>query len=117
MGKPQKGGFPAVQPKVNYIAIKNGEIDNATIAWGDSVVWMNQQTTGCTLAPLLANGQPDPNPANAWAVLTAVGTEGANSSPMVFTWRPGIPKTPQVYSYGMLPPGTAKATLTVQISV
>ena len=36
MGKPKKGGFPAVQPKVNYIAIKNGEIDNATIAWGDS---------------------------------------------------------------------------------
>jgi hypothetical protein len=78
---------------------------------------MNQDATGYTLAALLANGQPDPTPANAWAVLTAVGTENANSSPMVFTWRPGIPKDPQVYGYGMLPPGTAKAKLTVQISV
>lgn len=114
MGKPEKGGFPAVQPKVNYVAIKNGEIDNATIAWGDSVVWMNHDAVGYTLAAL-TNGQPDA--AKVWATLTAVGTGDANSSPMVFTWTPGTPKDPQVYQYGMLPPGTAKAALTVKISV
>jgi len=114
MGKPKKGGFPAAQPNVQYIAVKNGEIDNATIAWGDSVVWMNHDATEYTLAAL-TNGQPDP--AKTWATLTAVGTPDANSSPMVFTWTPGTPKDPQVYGYGMLPPGTAKAELTVQVSV
>ncbi len=113
MGKPKKGGFPAVQPKTNYVDIKNGEIDNAIIAWGDSVVWRNLDATGYTLAPLLEDGKPDSNPANAWAVLAP----NSNSNALVFTWKPGIPKDPQVYHYGMLPPGTAKAQLTVQISV
>jgi hypothetical protein len=125
MGGSGKGCFPAVQPKVNYIAIKNGEIDNATIAWGDSVVWMNQDATDYTLTALLPNGQPDLAPDNTWAVLTPVGTENANSSPMVFAWTPGTPKDPQVYQYGMRPSGvyhygvlpSAKATaeITVQI--
>ncbi len=114
MGKPKKGGFPAVQPKVNYVQIKNGEIDNATIAWGDSVVWTNLDATAYTLAAL-TNGQPDP--AKVWVTVGAAGTPDANSSPMVFTWQPGIPKDPQTYQYGMLPPGTAKASLTVKISV
>ena len=114
MGKPKKGGFPAVEPKVNYIAIRKGEIDNATIAWGDSVVWMNHDAAGYTLAAL-TNGQPDPN--KVWATLTPVGTDDANSSPMVFTWVPGTPKDPQIYQYGMLSGGSAKARLTVQISV
>ena len=110
----KKGGFPAVQPKVNYIAVKNGEIDNATIAWGDSVVWMNYDAASYTLAAL-TSGQPDP--AKVWATLTPFGTDDANSSPLVFTWQPGMSKDPQVYQYGMLPPGTAKAKLTVQVSV
>ncbi|HEX3879643.1 MAG TPA: hypothetical protein VHW24_21820 [Bryobacteraceae bacterium] len=114
MGKPKKGGFPAVEPKVNYVAIKNGEIENATIAWGDSVVWMNHDAVGYTIAGS-TNGQPDSN--KVWATLTAAGTDDANSSPMVFTWTPGTPKDPQVYPYGMLTGGKAKATLTVQISV
>ena len=114
MGKPKKGGFPPVQPKVNYVKIQNGEIDNATIAWGDSVVWMNLDASGYTLAGL-TNGAPDPS--KVWATVTAVGTPDANSSPVVFTWTPGTPKDPQTYHYGMLPPGTAKATLTVQVSV
>src|SRR5438105_2460515 len=114
MGKPKKGGFPAAQPKVNYVAIKNGEIDNATIAWGDSVVGMNHDAVGYTLAAS-TSGQPDP--AKVWATLTAAGTDDANSSEMVFTWTPGMSKDPQVYQYGMLPPGTAKATLTLKISV
>jgi hypothetical protein len=114
MGNPKKGGFPAVQPKVNYIAIKNGEVENATIAWGDSVVWMNHDAVGYTLAAL-TNGQADPN--KVWAKVTGVGTDDANSSPLVFTWTAGMSKDPQVYQYGMLPPGTAKAKLTVQVSV
>jgi hypothetical protein len=114
MGKPKKGGFPAVQPKTNFIAIKNGEIDNATIAWGDSVVWMNLDRTGYTIAGS-TDGTPDP--AKVWATVGAAGTPDANSSPLVFTWSPGMPKDPQVYQYGMLPPGKAKATITVKISV
>jgi hypothetical protein len=114
MGKPKKGGFPAVQPKVNYIKIQNGEIDNAVIAWGDSVVWMNLDATGYTIAGSTA-GTPDP--AKVWATVTAVGTPDANSSPLVFTWTPGMSKDPQVYPYGTLAPGKAKATLTVKISV
>ena len=97
---------------MNYVSIKNGEIDNATIAWGDSVVWMNHDAKGYTLAAL-TNGSADP--AKVWAKLTAVGTEDANSSPLVFTWQPGMSKDPQVYEYGMLPPGTAKAKLTVHV--
>ena len=114
MGTPKKGGFPPVQPKVNEVQIKNGEIDNVTIAWGDSVVWMNLDPREYTLAAL-TNGQPDPQ--KVWAKLTAVGSADANSSPMVFTWTPGTPKDPQVYEYGMLTGGTAKAKITVQISV
>lgn len=114
MGKPKKGGFPPVEPKVNYISVKNGEIDNATIAWGDSVVWVNHDAASYTLAAL-TNGQPDAT--KVWAKLTPAGTGDANSSPMVFTWVQGIPKDPQVYPYGMLSGGTAKAKLTVQISV
>jgi hypothetical protein len=114
MGNSKKGGFPAVQPTVNYIGIKNGEIENATIAWGDSVVWMNHDPVGYTLAAL-TNGVADPT--KVWATVTAVGTDDANSSPLVFTWTSGMSKDPQVYQYGMLPPGTAKAKLTVKISV
>jgi hypothetical protein len=115
MGKPKKGGFPAVQPKVNYVKIQNGEIENAIIAWGDSVVWMNLDSTGYTLAALTSSGQPDHT--KVWATVTAVNTPDANSSPLVFTWTPGTPKDPQVYPYGMLPPANGKAKLTVQISV
>jgi hypothetical protein len=115
MGKPNKGGFPAVQPKVNYVVIQNGEIENATIAWGDSVVWQNRDTTGYTLAALDSNGNPDKT--KVWASVYPVGTDQANSPPVVFPWTPGTSKDPQVYQYGMLPPGTAKAKLTVQISV
>jgi len=114
MGNSKKGGFPAVQPKVNYIDIKNGEIDNATVVWGDSVVWMNHDAVGYTLAAL-TNGVADP--AKVWATVTAVGTDDANSSPLVFTWKPGMSKDPQVFGYGLLPPATAKANLTVKISV
>jgi hypothetical protein len=110
MGKPKKGGFPAVQPKTNYVDIKNGEIDNAIIAWGDSVVWTNFDATEYTLAGL-TNGEPDS--ANVWAVVAA----NSSSNALVFTWKPGIPKDPQVYHYGMLKGGKAKAQLTVQILV
>jgi hypothetical protein len=114
MGKPKKGGFPAVQPTVKYVAIRKGEIDNAIIAWGDSVVWTNEDTASYRLAPL-KDGQPDPT--NIWADLTPVGTDNANSPEMVFLWKPGMSKDPVVYQYGMLPPGTAKAKITVQIKV
>ncbi len=72
---------------------------------------MNQDTTACVLAAF-TNGVPDST--KVWASLTAVGTADANSSPLVFTWNSTIPKDPQVYQYGMLPPGTAKASLTVR---
>jgi hypothetical protein len=114
MGKPVKGGFPSMQPIVNYIAVKNGEIDNATIAWGDSVVWQNFDAASYTIVQF-TNGQPDPD--KVWAVLTGVGTPDANSAEIVFTWSPGMSKDPIVYPYGMLPPGKAKATITAQIKV
>src|ERR1700758_663071 len=105
MGQPKKGGFPPSQPKVNFVAIKGGEIDNVTIAWGDSVVWTNEDDAAYILAAI-TDGQPDPT--KIWAELTKVGTPGANSAEMVFTWQPGMPKDPVVYEYGMLPPGNAK---------
>jgi hypothetical protein len=114
MGKPKKGGFPAVQPTVHYVAVTKDEIDNVTIAWGDSVVWTNEDTASHQLAPL-KNGQPDPT--NIWADLTPVGTDNANSSEMVFQWSAGMSKDPVVYQYGMLPPGTARAKITAQIKV
>jgi hypothetical protein len=114
MGKPKKGGFPPSQPIVNYIAIKNGAIDNATIAWGDSVVWTNLDPESYKLAPI-TTGPPDPT--KIWAELGPVGTESANSAEMVFVWSSGMPKDPIVYKYGMLSPGTATATITAQIKV
>jgi hypothetical protein len=114
MGSPKKGGFPPSQPKVNFVPIKNGEMDNVTIAWGDSVVWTNQDPQSYTLAAL-TNGQPDKD--KIWAQVTPVGTDGANSAEMVFVWQAGMPKDPVVYEYGMLPPGTAKAKITAQIKV
>jgi hypothetical protein len=114
VGQPKKGGFPPVQPKVNFVRIKGGEIDNVTIAWGDSVVWTNEDDASYTLAAS-TNGQPDP--AKIWAQLTKVGTPDANSAEMVFAWQPGMSKDPVVYEYGMLPPGTAKAKITAQIKV
>jgi hypothetical protein len=114
MGKPKKGGFPPSEPIVNYIAIKNGAMENATIAWGDSVVWTNEDTESYKLAPI-KNGKPDPD--NIWADLGPVGTDTANSAEMVFVWSPGMSKDPIVYEYGMLPPGTATATITAQIKV
>jgi hypothetical protein len=115
MGKPKKGGFPPSQPIVNYIAIKNGAIDNATIAWGDSVVWSNEDSVPYKLARF-TNGQPE-TPLVIWAELGPVGTDSANSAEMVFVWSPGMSKDPIVYEYGMLPPGTATATITAQIKV
>lgn len=114
MGTPKKGGFPPVQPKVNFVAIKGGEIDNVTIAWGDSVAWTNEDDASYTLAAS-TNGQPDPT--KIWAQLTKAGTPDANSAEMVFAWQPGMSKDPVVYEYGMLPPGKAKAKITAQIKV
>jgi hypothetical protein len=116
LGKPKKGGYPPPQPTVNYIKIQSGEIDNATIAWGDSVVWTNLDKASYTLALQTVNGQPPPTQV-IWAQLTAVGTEGANSAEMVFQWTADLGKDPVVYVYGMLPPGTAKARVTAQIKV
>ena len=115
MGKPKKGGYPPPQPKVNYIAIKDGAIDpeNATIAWGDSVVWTNKDAVSYRLAVCTA-GQPDKD--KIWADLGPVNTKNANSAPRQFDWSTAKGKDPFIYEYGMLSPGTAKATITAQIS-
>ena len=111
MGKPKKGGFPPPQPRVNYIEIKDGKINSAatTIAWGDSVVWTNEDAVSYTLA-VCTNGQPDPQ--KVWASINA----HSSSAPVEFDCSPDMGKDPVVYEYGMLPPGTAKATITAQIS-
>lgn len=115
MGKPKKGGFPPSQPIVNYIAIKDGAMDDVTIAWGDSVVWTNEDAESYKLAAF-TDGKPD-DPPIIWADLGPVGSDTANSAEMVFVWSPGMSKDPIVYEYGMLPPGTATATITAQIKV
>jgi hypothetical protein len=118
MGKPKKGGFPPSQPIVNYIAIKDGAMDNVTIAWGDSVVWTNEDAESYKVVPF-KNGQPDP--AITWADLGPVGTPTANSAEVVFVWSSGMSKDPIVYEYGIYLPGTetpkATATITAQIKV
>jgi hypothetical protein len=117
MGKPKKGGYPPPQPSTRFVSVKNGEIENKTIAWGDSVVWENKDNVPYTLVLLAVNGNPAATPAPVWATLTAVGTVDANSSPRIFGWPGAPPKDPYVYQYGMQDPPNAKATLTVQISV
>jgi hypothetical protein len=117
MGKPKKGGFPAMEPKTNYVSIQNGEIDNVTIAWGDSVVWVNKDVVGHQLAALDSNGQPDPT--KPWATVTPVGTDDANSSPLSFQWTQTIPppNQPQIFQYGLIDAPTVRAKVTVQIKV
>jgi hypothetical protein len=118
MGKPKKGGFPAMEPKTNYVKIKNNEIDNVTIAWGDSIVWMNQDSVAHSLAALDNSGKPDP--AKPWGPpMGPVGSETANSPEFAFQWQQQgpPPKDPQVYQYGLLDHPTAKARVTVQIKV
>jgi hypothetical protein len=118
MGKSKKGAYPPQQPKIRYIEVEGGEIeDSIVIAWGDSVVWQNKDNVPYTLIALAINGQAIAGVPPVWANLTAVNTVGADSSPRVYGW-PGVPpKDPYVYQYGMKDPPNAKATLTVQISV
>ena len=108
MGKPKKGGYPPPQPRVLYITVENGKIDNAAaiIAWGDSVVWTNKDAVSYTLERF----KPDP-PNKTWVELKP----DATSAPMVFNWSSPLGKDPVVYEYGMPPPG-ATATITAQIS-
>ena len=118
MGKPKKGGFPAVQPTTKYVNIQNGEIDNATIAWGDSIVWMNKEPVGHALAALDSNGKPDPT--KPWgSPIGPVGSPTANSPAFAFQWTQPTPPppTPQVFPYGCLDHPNEKAKVTVQIKV
>jgi plastocyanin len=117
MGKPKKGGFPAMEPKTNYVKIQNNEIDNVTIAWGDSIVWVNKDETTHSLAPLGTDGKPDP--ANPWAELGPKGSDNANSVPTSFNWneQQPPPKDPTIYQYGLIDHPTSKAKITVQIKV
>lgn len=118
MGKPKKGGFPAVQPTVRYVDIRNNEIDNATIAWGDSIVWMNKDSVTHALAALGGDGKPDP--AKPWGPpMGPVGSATANSPAFQFPWNESTPPppTPTVYAYGLLDRPTSTAKVTVQIKV
>ena len=118
MGKPKKGGFPAMEPKINYVKIQNNEIDNVTIAWGDSIVWVNKDNTTHSLAVLGGNGQPDPT--KPWGgPMGPVGSDTANSPEFSFQWMQQTPPptTPTVYQYGLLDHPTSKAKVTVQIKV
>jgi len=120
MGKPKKGGYPPPWSATHYIEIAGGKIEDMTIAWGDSVVWKNQDRAAYTLVVLTKNGQPVGlvYPANVWATLTQVDTDNANSPPREFPWKEGEipPKDPYVYQYGILELPAVKALLTVQIS-
>jgi plastocyanin len=111
MGKPKKGGYPPPQPITNFIEITDGKINPAavTIAWGDLVVWTNKDAVSYSLA-VCTNGQPDSN--KIWRVLAG----NTSSAPLEFDWSQDKGKDPFTYEYGMLPPGTAKATITAQIS-
>jgi hypothetical protein len=117
MGKPKKGGFPAMQPTTIYLNIQNGEIDNVTIAWGDSIVWMNKGPAGHRLAGLDSNGKPDPT--KLWVTVGPVGSPTANSDEFAFQWTQPTPPppTPQVFPYGCLDHPNEKAKVTVQIKV
>ena len=120
MGKPKKGGYPPPWPSTYYVDILNGKIEDTTIAWGDSVVWKNNDSASYTLIVLMVNGKPVSlvYPANVWAKVTPVGADNANSPPREFAWNEGEipPKTPYIYQYGILELPNVKAILTVQIS-
>jgi len=123
MGKPKKGGYPPPQSSTRYVHILGGQIEDMTIAWGDWVVWLNEDRAKYTLVVLEVNGTPVPPPppdqpdANVWAKLTEVSTPDANSSPKQFYWPGAPPKDPYVYTYGMQQPPNSKGVLTVQINV
>ena len=113
MGKPKKGGFPPSQPIVNFIAIKNGAIDNATIAWGDSVVWTNEDPESYQLA-LFTNWQT--HKTKIWADLGPVNTETANSACEWFlSYLRHYRKRSCCLPRWHVSPGTATATITAQI--
>lgn len=112
MGK-TKGGFPPVQPKTYYIDIQGGAMKDTTIAWGDSIVFQNRDTVAYQVVSL-TNGTPDPS--LQWASLGPAGSSTDNSPLIVFTWQSGLSRDPVEYPIGTIP-GTAKATLTVQMSV
>jgi len=120
MGKPKKGGYPPPWSGTHYVEIAGGKIKDTTIAWGDSVVWKNNDRASYTLVVLMKNGQPIglAYPANEWAKLSPVGADNANSPPREFPWKEGEipPKDPYVYQYGILELPNVKANLTVQIS-
>jgi hypothetical protein len=121
MGKPKKGGYPPPWPTTRYVEILGGKIKDQTIAWGDSVVWQNQDQATYTLVILMVNGKTVSlvYPANVWATLAAVGADTANSPPREFSWNEGEvpPKDPYIYQYGIRELPNVKAMLTVQISV
>jgi hypothetical protein len=114
MGKPKKGGYPPPWPSTRDVEILGGKIKDTTIAWGDSVVWKNQDRATYTLVVLTKNGQPVGlvYPANVWATLTFVDTDNANSPAREFPWK----EDPYVYQYGILELPSVKANLIVQIS-
>ncbi|HEV8042581.1 MAG TPA: hypothetical protein VGP62_27130 [Bryobacteraceae bacterium] len=118
MGKPKKGGFPAMEPITHDVIIRNNEIDNVIIAWGDSLVWINKDNVEHSLAALDSNGNPDPT--KPWGPpMGPVGSDTANSPEFAFQWMQPTPppKDPQIYRYGLLDHPTSKATVTVQIKV
>jgi hypothetical protein len=116
MGKPKKDGFPAMEPKTNYVSIQNGKMESITIAWGDAVVWQNQDRLRYQIAQLGANGEPDP--ASVWATVGPQGAPDENTQPVAFSWTESTPPPdqPHVFQYGLVGyPG--KATITAQIKV
>jgi plastocyanin len=118
MGKPTKGGFPSVQPTTRNVNIQNGKIDNITIAWGDSIVWMNKDPVNHQLAALDNNGNPDPTKPLGPAI-GPVGSPTANTPPFGFPWTQSTPPpaTPTVFAYGCLVHPNEKATVAVLIKV
>jgi len=118
MGKHKTGVFPGLEPVTHYVTIQNNEIDNLTIAWGDSVVWSNQDSVTHSLAWLDANGNPDRNNPLG-PPLGPKGSATANSVEFSYAWQrqPPPPKEPEIYKYGLLDHPTSKATLTIQLKI
>lgn len=119
MGKPKKGWFPPFAPTMYAVTIRGGRLveSNLTIAWGDSVYWINQDPVRYQIAPLGSDGKPDAK--NVWVSVDRAGTDNSTSSPVEFPWTKKTPPTnqPQVFAYGLVEAPTAIGRIQVQIKV
>ena len=117
MGDSKKGGYPPGIPVTHYVPIQNGKAADITVAWGDKVVFQNEDDAVYVIVGLTDS---NPDPAKIMGIVTAKGTASENSSEIGF-YPPGLPpKKPTPFPYTLCPVNfttTSQQTITAQIKI